>query len=100
MATFALAVATPPKAGYLLMAIAFRFLRRSRSGGATGWNVSPDESFLEADISTVVKWSHLGDTFMFPANVTYTHTNRGQSAARMFVTYNIDKSKAVTKPVR
>jgi hypothetical protein len=34
------------------------------------------------------------------ADVTHTHTNRGQSAARMFVTYIIDKSKAVTTPVR
>ena len=43
---------------------------------------------------------NVGDTFMIPANVTHTHTNRGQSAARMFVTYIVDKSKAVTTPIR
>ena len=38
-----------------------------------------------------------GETFIISADVIHSHTNRGQSAARMFVTYIIDKTRAVTK---
>lgn len=41
-----------------------------------------------------------GDMFIVPAGAIHSHTNRADSAARMFVTYIVDKSKAVTTPVR
>ena len=41
-----------------------------------------------------------GDMFIIPARAIHSHTNRGRAAARIFVTYIVDKSKAVTTPVR
>jgi quercetin dioxygenase-like cupin family protein len=40
-----------------------------------------------------------GDSFIVPARVIHVHTNRGTSAARMFVTYIVDKTTAVTTPI-
>ena len=41
-----------------------------------------------------------GDMFVVPARAVHRTTNQGKSAARMFVTYIVDKTKAVTTPVR
>jgi hypothetical protein len=41
-----------------------------------------------------------GDTFVVPARAIHSHTNRGQSAARMFVAYIVDKTRAVTSRVQ
>lgn len=41
-----------------------------------------------------------GDIFVVPARAIHSHTNRGQSAARMFVTYIVDKTRAVTSRVQ
>jgi quercetin dioxygenase-like cupin family protein len=41
-----------------------------------------------------------GETFVVPAGAIHSHTNRGQSAARIFVTYIVDKNRAVTTRVR
>jgi quercetin dioxygenase-like cupin family protein len=72
--------------------------RHLHGGEMVGYMVS-GSVVLEQD-GVAPRVLNVGDTFMVPANVTHTHTNRGQSAARMFVTYIIDKSKAVTTPVR
>lgn len=40
-----------------------------------------------------------GDLFLVPARAVHSHSNRGRSAGRMFVTYIVDKGKAVTTPV-
>lgn len=41
-----------------------------------------------------------GDTFVVPARTVHSHTNQGHVAARMYVTYVVEKSKPVTTPVR
>ena len=72
--------------------------RHLHSGEMVGYMVS-GSVVLEQD-GVAPRVLNAGDTFIVPARVIHTHTNRGQSAARMFVTYIIDKSKAVTTPVR
>src|SRR5919106_4223600 len=72
--------------------------RHLHGGEMVGYMVS-GSVVLEQD-GVAPRVLNAGQTFIVPARVIHTHTNRSQSAARMFVTYIVDKSKAVTTPVR
>jgi quercetin dioxygenase-like cupin family protein len=72
--------------------------RHFHGGDMVGYLVS-GSVVLEQD-GVAPRVLNAGDMFIVPAQAIHSHTNRGPSAARMFVTYIVDKSKAVTTPVR
>ena len=72
--------------------------RHLHGGDMVGYVIS-GSVVLEQD-GAAARVLKVGETFMVPARVIHRHTNREQSAARMFVTYIVDKNKAVTTPVR
>jgi quercetin dioxygenase-like cupin family protein len=72
--------------------------RHLHGGEMVGYLVS-GSVVLEQD-GVAPRVLNAGDSFIIPARIIHTHTNRGQSAARMFITYIIDKGKAVTTPIR
>ncbi len=72
--------------------------RHLHGGDMVGYLLSGSVLFEQDGVAPRVL--NAGETFLIPAGAIHTHTNRGQTAARMFVTYIVDKNKAVTTPVR
>ena len=72
--------------------------RHFHGGEMVGYLVS-GSVVLEQD-GVAPRVLNAGDAFIVRARAVHSHTNRGQSPARMFVTYIVDKSTAVTTPVR
>ena len=68
-------------------------------GGDMVGHVVSGSVVLEQD-GVAPRLLNAGDMFTVPAHAIHSHTNRGQSAARMFVTYIVGKNKAVTTAVR
>ena len=77
-------------------------------GGTTGRIRHPGEmvghvisgSVLWEQAGTQPRVLNAGETFIIPAGVVHKHTNRGQTAARMFATYLHDPTRALTTRVR
>ena len=76
-------------------------------GGTTGRHTHPSElvgyvlsgSILLEQDGQAPRALPAGTMFIVPAGVIHTHTNGGDTPARMFASYVLDKNKALTRPL-